>query len=192
MHAVRMMFLGFIVVLLAGCAGPATIFNTTADGKVDNLMLKGYDPVSYFKGAAPVIGKPELSATHEHGTYYFANAENLTAFKAAPAKFAPQYGGFCANGLVYAIKLGGEPLAYRVVDGKLYIFGEGSSRNFWAMDIPKNVALGDKYWKEEAQHAVARDQNMKRFSTKVPHYKTGKELNEEYQAWLAKGNKPLP
>lgn len=177
-----------MVVLLSGCA----VYNTSSDGRVDNLMLKGYDPVSYLKGTAPVMGKPELTATHEYGVYYFANVENQAAFKAAPDKFAPQYGGFCANGVVYGIKLGGEPLAYRVVDQKVYIFGEHGSRNLWAMDIPKNVALGDKYWKEEAQHTAYRWQNLKRFTFKVPHYKTGKELNEEYQAWLAKGNKPLP
>jgi YHS domain-containing protein len=174
--------------LLSGCA----VYNTSSDGKVDNLMLKGYDPVSYFKGAAPQVGKPEFTATHEYGTYYFASAQSRDEFKQAPDKFAPQYGGFCANGIVYAIKLGGEPLSYRVVDNKLYIFGEHGSRNIWAMDIKKNQELGDRYWREEAQHASGRWQSMKRLTFRVPHYKTGKELNEEYAAWLAKGNKPLP
>jgi YHS domain-containing protein len=174
--------------LLSGCA----VYHTTSDGKVDNLMLKGYDPVSYFKGATPVVGKSEFMAAHEYGTYYFASAENRDEFKKAPAKYAPQYGGFCANGLVYDIKLGGEPLAYRIVDNKLYIFGESGSRNLWAMDIPKSVALGDKYWNEGAKDASARLHTMKRLMFRVPHYKTGKELGEEYAAWLAKGNKPLP
>jgi YHS domain-containing protein len=174
--------------VLSGCA----VYNTTSDGKTDNLMLKGYDPVSYFKGPAPVAGKPEFTATHEYGTYYFASAAHRDEFRAAPDKFAPQYGGFCANGLVYAVKIGGEPTSYRIVDGKVYIFGESGSRNLWAMDIKKNQELGDKYWRDEAKDTSARWQSFKRLTFRVPHYKTGKELNEEYAAWLAKGNKPLP
>ena len=184
----RLSLLAALTLLLTGCA----VYNTSSDGKVDNLMLKGYDPVSYFKGKEPQPGNATFTASHEYGTYYFANAENRDVFKAAPDKFAPQYGGFCANGIVYAIKLGGEPLAYRVVDNKLYIFGEHGSRNLWAMDIPKNQQLGDTYWREEAKDSSARWQTFKRLTFRVPHYKTGKELNEEYAAWLAKGNKPLP
>jgi YHS domain-containing protein len=178
----RAFLLAAIALLLAGC----TVYNTTSDGNTKNLMLKGHDPLSYFAGAAPVPGKAEFTASHEHGTYYFASAENRDKFKAEPAKFAPQYGGFCSNGAAYAIKLGGLHDVYRVVDGKLYMFGDPTSRDYWGMDVKGLIAHGDKYWKDEMKDTSARWQSIKRLVLRVPHYKSGKQLADEYAAWKAK------
>lgn len=78
--------------------GFAVTAHAAGENNVDSsgLALKGYDPVAYFSEKKPVQGKPEFTTQHEGATYRFASAANRDAFAAAPAKYSPQYGGYCA------------------------------------------------------------------------------------------------
>jgi len=97
-------------------------------------------------------------------------------FDKAPATYLPQYGGYCANGIVYGIPWGGDADTWKMVNGKLYIFGGKSSKDGWELDEKANMALADKYWKEEVSGSNSLIQRTKRLVFKVPHYKTGEEL----------------
>src|SRR5215510_9888513 len=113
-------FVALAVVLFTGSACAAgDDKNVSSDGDDKRLMLKGNDPVSYFTQPAPVAGRPDIKADHDGVTYRFASEDNKRLFLAAPDKYAPQYGGFCTNGMVYAIPLGGGEV-YKIIDGKLY------------------------------------------------------------------------
>ncbi len=86
------------------------------------VAIEGYDPTSYFSGK-PQKGKPDFTLVYEGVTYQFASATNLQKFKASPASFEPQYGGWCA----YAMgknneKVEIDPETYKIVGGKLYLF----------------------------------------------------------------------
>lgn len=99
----------------------------------NGVSLKGYDPVSYFSHA-PQKGSADFSHTQNGVTYHFSSAENREKFKASPEKYEPQYGGWCA----YAFALGKEkvkinPRAYKIVDGKLYLF----YRTIWANTLKR-------------------------------------------------------
>jgi len=105
------------------------------------LVLKGYDVVSYFNDG-PVKGKEDLSHSHEGLTYYFATTPNLRSFKKNPNKYLPQYGGYCAFGLgapsgKYGFnpqKFDVDPMSYKIIDGKLYLFFKNPSfdaLSFW-------------------------------------------------------------
>jgi YHS domain-containing protein len=168
--------------LLAACQ----TFNTTSEGADANLMLKGHDPVAYFTEGRHVPGKPDIKADYEGVTYRFASAEHRDLFVKQPGKYAPQYGGFCSNGMVYAIPWGGDPDTWAIIDGKLYIFGGEGSRRYFLMDERRNLALADSYWKNEVDGTNPRMQTAKRLVFRVPHYKTGKELEAEWQAKNAK------
>jgi YHS domain-containing protein len=110
------------------------------------LALKGYDPVAYFTEKKPVAGKPEFTARHEGATYRFASAANRDAFAAAPAKYAPQYGGYCAFGMASGYKAPIESDAWTVVDGKLYLNYNRSVRSQWSSDVPGYVRKADANW----------------------------------------------
>ena len=64
-----------------------------------NVMLKGYDPVAYFKQGKAVRGKRSIWSTYNGVTYFFASKADKVDFDRDPKKFEPQYGGFCANGM---------------------------------------------------------------------------------------------
>lgn len=169
-----------LLLLLSACSGTGP-YNTTSDGADDRLMLKGHDPVAYFAEGRHAPGRPDIKAEFDGVVYRFASAENRDLFSRDPAKYAPQYGGYCANGIVYGIPWGGDPDTWKLIDGKLYIFGGASSRKYFLMDERQNLALADRYWREEVKGNNAVLQRAKRLVLRVPHYKTGKELEEEWQ-----------
>ena len=58
------------------------------------LALKGYDVVAYFTMNKPVKGTSAFSYKWKDATWRFSSQKHLDLFKAAPEKYAPQYGGY--------------------------------------------------------------------------------------------------
>ena len=79
-------------------------------------------------------------------TLLFASAANRDAFQADPATYAPQSGGFCAMGVALERKLDGDPNAWRVVDGKLYLNVNKDVQKKWLEDVPGNNKKADINW----------------------------------------------
>jgi YHS domain-containing protein len=122
--------------------------NSVAAVNVDakGVGLKGHDPVAYFTVGAPTAGKAEFSAAHAGVIYQFTSAANRDAFKADPSKYAPQYGGFCAMGVALEKKLDGDPTAWRIHDGKLYLNVNKDVQKKWLEDVPGNNKTADINW----------------------------------------------
>ena len=115
------------------------------------LAIEGYDPVSYFDGK-PTAGKSDIKTTHKGVVYQFATQANLNKFKAAPDKYEPAYGGWCA----FAMGESGEkvkvdPETFKIVEGKLYLFYNFWGNNTltdWNKEESKLKTAGDKNWKK--------------------------------------------
>jgi YHS domain-containing protein len=182
------------VFLTSGCTAlvaqnPSSAFkpvNAVADGGDDRVMLKGYDVVAYFTQSRHVLGTPEFKSVYEGTSFRFLNAQHKALFDAAPAKYLPQYGGYCANGLVYGIPWGGDGDTWLMVDGKLYINGGAGSKAAFLLDVPGNIQLADKYWAEEVKGSNSFLQRAKRLVFRVPHYKSGDELSRLVKEAAAK------
>jgi YHS domain-containing protein len=140
------------------------------------VMLKGHDVVSYFTDAKHALGSAQFASNYEGVNFYFASAEHKALFDKEPAKYIPQYGGYCADGIVYGIPWGGDADTWTMREGKLYIFGGQSSKDAFELDPAANYVLADKYWNEEIKGSNSFFQRTKRLMFKVPHYKSGKEL----------------
>jgi YHS domain-containing protein len=184
---VRTLLLSCAIAVLAGCAplitqnpggaiSPANV--VSLDGN-DRVMLKGADVVAYFTDAQFKQGNPSIKSVYEKITFYFASQENKRRFDAEPTKYVPQYGGYCANGTAYGIPWGGDADTWRVIDGKLYIFGGEQSRDAFLLEPQKNLQLAEKYWNEEVKGSNAFVQRNKRLLFKVPHYKSDAEVAAE-------------
>jgi YHS domain-containing protein len=151
--------------------------NAISQGEDKHLMLFGHDVVSYFTQGRHQMGQPAIKSVHKGVSFWFASAQHKALFDAAPEKYIPQFGGYCANGLAYAIPWGGDADTWRIVDGKLYIFGGKSSKEAFELDLAGNLKLAHQYWDSEVKDANAFFQRTKRTTyNKVPHYKTGAEL----------------
>ena len=182
------------VASLSGCtamnaqnpSGALKPSNVTTDDQGVALMLKGADVVAYFTDAKYMQGAATFQSTYENVIFRFSSANNKALFDKEPAKYIPQYNGFCANGIVYGIPWGGDADTFKMVSGKLYIFGGAGSRDGWNLDEAKNVALADKYWTEEIKDSNSFIQRSKRMVMRVPHYKSGETLAAEVAAAKAK------
>jgi len=181
-------------VVLSGCSAlvaqnPSSALrpvNAVADGEEKRLMLQGADVVAYFTQGHYVPGNPAHRSVHEGVAFRFASAEHKALFDAAPQKYLPQFGGYCTNGIVYAIPWGGDADTWRLIDGKLYIFGGAASRDAFELDVPGNLKLAQKYWAEEVAGSNSFVQRSKRLVWRVPHYKSGEELAREVAQARAK------
>lgn len=166
------------LLLLSGCG---TTHATIETSRGEQLMLLGYDPVAYFTEKRPVRGKHTLPAAHEGRTYYFSSPENRAAFSAQPAKYEPQYGGFCSNGAAYAVKLGSDPTEFEIRDGRLFIFGDVLGHEFWLLDEKDNIAHADQLW-PRIRGTGWRAASLHAWIFKVPWYRTGPSLMAEWEA----------
>ena len=189
----RLLLAGAAVGLLGGCSAmqamqaqnPSSALkpvNAVADAGADRLMLKGHDVVSYFTQGRHALGLAQYSSVYEQVSFRFASAEHKALFDANPQKYLPQYGGYCADGLVYGIPWGGDADTWRIDDGKLYIFGGISSKDAFELDLPRNRQLADKYWADEVKGHNSFVQRGYRLVFKVQHYKSGAELAQLVEA----------
>ena len=173
-----------LMTLLAGCAPLVTQspgkglspVNAVSEGEDRHLMLFGHDVVSYFTEKTHRPGSPAIKTVYKDVTFRFSRPEHKALFDAAPEKYVPQFGGFCTNGIVYAIPWGGDADVWEIIDGRLYIFGGRASRDAFMLDVPRNLALANRYWSEEVNGSNALWQRSKRLVLRVPHYKSGAEL----------------
>ncbi len=170
--------------MIGGCAaitaqnpgGKLTPVNAHVIEGNSRVMLSGHDVVAYFTQNKHALGSTQFSSVYEGITFQFASAEHKALFDKEPTKYQPQYGGYCANGIVYGIPWGGDADSWRMIDGKLYIFGGAGSRDGFLIDVPGNTKLADKYWAEEVAGSNSFWQRSKRLVFRVPHYKSGSEL----------------
>ena len=178
---------------LAHAAGPAGPFRTITDGATERLMLEGHDAVAYFTRNDAVRGDPAIQLEHAGVNWRFASEDNKAAFLRAPDKYMPQYGGYCSNGINYAIPGGGGggPNTWRIYRGKLYVFGGQKARDHFEMDTALNLQRADQYWTGEIAGSNASSQRLKRMFFRVPHYKSDAALQAEWEAHLAAGTLPV-
>jgi YHS domain-containing protein len=162
-----------------GAISPANVVEL--DGN-DRVLLKGADVVAYFTKNTYQQGKPAIKSVYEKITFYFASAEHKTLFDKEPMMYVPQFGGYCANGLAYGIPWGGDADTWRIIDGKLTIFGGATSRDAFLLDPIKNMANANSYWITEVNGSNAFMQRNKRILFKVPHYKTDEQVKAELAA----------
>lgn len=112
----------------------------------DGYAVSGYDVVSYHSAGAPVVGDDAYTYEHAGAVYRFASADNRDLFASDPEAYAPAYGGFCAYGAANGYKVPTDPLAYRVVDGQLYLNVNSRVQQIWEGDIPGYIRGADNNW----------------------------------------------
>ena len=168
-------------------------WRTVSQGDDSKLMLEGHDAVAYFTENQAIKGDPAIKLEYQGVTWRFASVANRAAFEKFPEEYMPQFGGYCANGINYAIPGGGGggPNTWRIYRGKLYVFGGQSARDHFEMETEVNLALAHKYWNESLAGGDARQLRSRFMSERVPHYKTDRALNQEYAAKLAAKTLPV-
>lgn len=103
------------------------------------LSLKAMQSTRSLKTALPTTLRPLTSAK---------------TFKADPAKYAPQYGGFCAYAVALGKKFDGDPRYADIVDGKLYLFVNEEIFKKYKKDSKRILAKAERTWPRIEHKAV--------------------------------------
>ena len=110
------------------------------------VILKGYDPVAYFTQSRAVKGDPKYSSNYAGAIYYFASEEDKAEFDKTPAKYVPQYGGFCANSMRKREIRDIDPNQFLIYKGKLYVCTSAPSLKEFSAKPDENIQAADKNW----------------------------------------------
>lgn len=104
------------------------------------IALSGYDTVAFFTQHRPVHGSPSIAQHHHGATYFFASEEHRQLFVAAPDKYLPQCGGFCAFGASVNALFPVDINTWQIVDGKLYFTLNPDIQKALNADLAGNLA----------------------------------------------------
>jgi YHS domain-containing protein len=111
------------------------------------LGAKGYDVVAYFTDGKPVAGSDRYTAEYGGVKWQFATREHRDAFAADPARYAPQYGGFCSWGVSQGKLFDVDPAnGWKIVDGKLYLNFNADINGTFARDAHGFIAKAERQW----------------------------------------------
>jgi hypothetical protein len=145
---------------LVWLAGPALADGSTAAidpaavNNVDNLALKGFDPVAYFTDSKALKGDPKITSQFQKVTYEFVSAEHKALFEKNPTHYIPSYNGFCASGVSNGLKLDIDPHAYAINAGVLDLFFSEETRDSYEADLAQRSQLAKKNWPAVQKLAV--------------------------------------
>jgi len=115
-------------------------------GTFSNAAVSGYDTVAYFVERKPVKGDRRFVHSWQGAEWRFASAENRDRFAAAPERYAPQFGGYCAWAVAQGYTASGDPRFWTIVDDRLYLNYDADVQRKWEQDIPGFIARGRQNW----------------------------------------------
>ena len=136
----------YAVALFVGMDAAAADRADPVNKNPSSVALKGYDPVAYFSGGKPVKGSQQFTHQWMGATWHFASQQSRDTFAANPAKYAPQYGGYCSWAVSRGYTADTDPQAWKVFGGKLYLNYNKSVQKKWEADIPGNISKADSNW----------------------------------------------
>ena len=105
----------------------------------DGIAIEGYDPVAYHLGSKAQLGQASIHYLWQNMDWYFVSAEHEALFHAAPEKYAPQFGGYCAKAVSLGFSGGSNPRVWHIEDGKLYFFFSDGAKERWLAELAECV-----------------------------------------------------
>ncbi|MEI2299366.1 YHS domain-containing (seleno)protein [Ensifer sp. MJa1] len=145
---------------LIASVGPSLAEEPVNTGYFGDVAIKGYDPVAYFTENKAVEGSPDFSYRWLGATWQFASAEHRDQFMKEPTRYAPQYGGYCADGVSFGtVTTNIDPKAWRIIENKLYLsYDPGAADGL--VKNPNKVVDSRKHWSEVEQTLLTEKANI--------------------------------
>ena len=114
----------------------------------DNIAIDGFDTVAYFTLQKATKGSDQFAYHWNGKTWQFSSAEHMKLFTDNPEKYAPQFNGFCANGLSDGHAVNANPRNWRIIDDKLYLFFSEYGRDQWSGNVKSLLHDANETFKE--------------------------------------------
>ena len=113
---------------------------------VGGFALGGHDVVAYFTEGRPVAGDARHALKWRGAVWLFASPEALLAFEMNPRAYAPRFGGYCAWALSEGRLAPGDPAAFAIRDGRLYIAHSPELLARWLEDADRRIDAARTLW----------------------------------------------
>ena len=139
------LFIG-VVAALAACGKADTELGINTDST--GYALRGFDAVAYFALENAVKGNPKYEYIWNGAKWAFSSEENMKKFQSNPEAYAPQFGGYCSFAVSEGYTADGDPEAWKVVDGKLFLNYNKQVKEKWEKNQSERIEKGSANWKE--------------------------------------------
>jgi YHS domain-containing protein len=135
-----------VAVAFIACGKTAGVeaINKTADG----LAVRGFDTVAFFAEQSAFQGNPTYGYVWNGAKWLFSTPENLEKFKKSPEAYAPQFGGYCSYAVSHGYTADGDPQAWKIVDGKLFLNYNQKTKETWEKEQDRFIKQGEQNWLE--------------------------------------------
>lgn len=140
---------GIAAVGLIACQ-PAEAGRNPAQHNLEvGVGLKGYDPVSVFAegGGAAQAGSSQIVLEHQGVRYYFASEANRARFAAAPDRYEPTYGGWCAYAMASGSKVDIQPSLFTIHGNRAHYFVSSRAKQNFDRAVAAYEGNADGHWK---------------------------------------------
>jgi len=134
--------LGSDVVWGQSSAQTKSLVNVDAHG----VGAHGYDPVDFFTQGKAIEGDPQWQSTFGGATYYFQSRADREEFERTPAKYAPQYGGYCAMAMTMGKLEDVDPTYFVVHHDKLLLQRNEKAHMMFSKNVEGNHKKADQNW----------------------------------------------
>ncbi|MCA2992770.1 YHS domain-containing (seleno)protein [Gemmatimonas sp.] len=118
------------------------------------IALGGYDVVAFFQGGQRQQGSAEHFVIQGGAIWLFASAENADSFRADPARFMPQFGGFCAGCIAQGSKTQGSVNYWDLIDGRLYVHSSADLRGSFFAQYSALRPRAEAEWERQRDTAI--------------------------------------
>jgi hypothetical protein len=147
--AVSLIKMGLNLLLLGGLPLVSAHAATTERIVVDHnrgLALSGFDPVSYFTDAKPLLGRSDLEMSFAGATWRFRNEGNRAAFAEHPEVYLPMFGGHDPVAVTRGVATPGHPQIWLIAGERLYLFYDSDARQAFSAAPETTAAKATKNW----------------------------------------------
>jgi len=139
----RSLFAAFLLLVALSTVASAKELQNLDHNRV---AIQGYDPVAFFTDNRPVKGNAQFQSEYRGAKYYFASPEHKAAFDKEPAKYEPQFGGYCAYGASQGHKAPIKIEAWQIVNGRLLMQYDLGVKDDFNKDQQNNLSKADRNW----------------------------------------------
>jgi hypothetical protein len=141
-------FASLAVAALIALAAPAQADEINT-GLLDDVAIQGYDAMAYWTKGEPIEGEDTYEVEWKDATWRFDSQEEAAAFAADPERYAPLYGGHCANAMSLNKKVRADATIWRIYGDYLALFAAERGRTRWdENDWEQLKATADANWEE--------------------------------------------
>ena len=144
----RLLYTLCVMFVVLGIGGALTLRGqgVKAINARNDVAIQGYDVVAYFTDGKAVPGQASITAEAQGVTWRFATPAHRDLFVSEPAKYIPQFGGYCAYGVSRGYAVDIDPRAFAVLDGKLYLNYSLSVQRTWNGDRATFIERANGNW----------------------------------------------